>query len=247
MIKGVLLDYGGTIDTNGVHWAEVLWNTYVRYEIPVSKGAFKEAYVFGEKSLAINPLIQPHHHFLDVLTIKLNQQFDYLNSQSYPDAQSSYRQLIPAMAKDCSDFAKACVDKAQPVLEQLSNQYPLVLVSNFYGNIKSVLKEYGILHFFQDVIESAVVGVRKPSSEIFTLGVNALGVHSNECVAIGDSYKKDIVPAKQAGCKTIWLKGEGWEEELVSGKDADEIIKNFSELPGVLDNGIPQQAANTIH
>lgn len=234
MIKGVLLDYGGTIDTNGVHWAEVLWNTYTRYEIPIAKEAFKEAYVFGEKSLAINPLIQLNHHFLDVLTIKLSQQFDYLYSQNYLDSESLYRKLIPPMAKDCNDFAMNCIEKAKPVLERLSNQYPLVLVSNFYGNIKSVLKEYGILPFFKDIVESAVVGVRKPNSEIFSLGVKALGFHSNECVAVGDSYKKDITPAKQAGCKTIWLKGEGWEEELVSGSDADEIIKNFSDLPMAL-------------
>ena len=27
-IQGVIFDYGGTIDTNSCHWAEVLWTVY---------------------------------------------------------------------------------------------------------------------------------------------------------------------------------------------------------------------------
>ena len=28
-IQGVIFDYGGTIDTNSCHWAEVLWTKYM--------------------------------------------------------------------------------------------------------------------------------------------------------------------------------------------------------------------------
>ncbi|MDR0817571.1 MAG: hypothetical protein LBN35_02925, partial [Clostridiales Family XIII bacterium] len=31
------------------------------------------------------------------------------------------------------------------------------------------------------------------------------------CSLIGDSYKKDIIPAATLGCQTIWLKGPAWE------------------------------------
>lgn len=37
MVKGILMDYGGTIDTNGKHWGEVLWEMYQRHQVPVSK------------------------------------------------------------------------------------------------------------------------------------------------------------------------------------------------------------------
>lgn len=32
-IQGVIFDYGGTIDTNSRHWAEVLWAKYVEHQI----------------------------------------------------------------------------------------------------------------------------------------------------------------------------------------------------------------------
>ena len=28
-IKGLIFDYGGTLDTNGIHWSEVLWEMYL--------------------------------------------------------------------------------------------------------------------------------------------------------------------------------------------------------------------------
>jgi len=92
-----------------------------------------------------------------------------------------------------------------------------------------VLKEFDIAHHFTDVVESAVVGVRKPDPAIFVLGVRSLGFDAAHIVVVGDSYSKDIVPAKETGCQTIWLKGKEWEETLDSGK-ADVIIGYFEEL-----------------
>lgn len=45
----LLLDYGGTLDTNARHWAHVLWDGYQHCNVPVSESQFREAYVFGER------------------------------------------------------------------------------------------------------------------------------------------------------------------------------------------------------
>lgn len=234
MIKGVLIDYGGTIDTNGVHWGEVLWNTYVQYQIPVSKEAFRQAYSYGERALAIQPLVKPEHNFLDVLTIKLGQQFSFLSDNGHLQNSTSYTNLIPLMAADSNRFAAGCIDSAKPVLAKMAAQYPVVMVSNFYGNIQSVLNGFGLLHFFTKIIESSVVGFRKPDPRIYTLGVQALGLPPADCVVIGDSYLKDMAAGKLAGCQTIWLKGDGWEKDPPEPIHADKIIKDFKELEDVL-------------
>ena len=82
-IKGIIFDYGGTIDTNSRHWAEVLWEKYVAYQVPVTKEAFREAYVFGERSLAKYPFVRPDHNFHDVLRIKCKLQMEYLAEKRY--------------------------------------------------------------------------------------------------------------------------------------------------------------------
>ena len=33
-IKGVIFDYGGTIDSNGMHMAVVLWDAYLAAAVP---------------------------------------------------------------------------------------------------------------------------------------------------------------------------------------------------------------------
>ena len=48
-IKGIIFDYGGTIDSNGLHWAEVIWKAYEAEKVTVGKADFRNAFVYGEK------------------------------------------------------------------------------------------------------------------------------------------------------------------------------------------------------
>ena len=107
---------------------------------------------------------------------------------------------------------------------------PMVLVSNFYGNISHVLEEFHLAEFFKDIVESAVVGVRKPDHRIFLLGVEALGLKPEECIVVGDSFYKDIEPAKKAGCQAVWFKGEGWTEQQYDETLPDKIITDLNQL-----------------
>lgn len=66
-------------------------------------------------------------------------------------------------------------------MEELSKKYKLVLVSNFYGNIQTILKDFGLLDFFDEIIESSVVGVRKPDPAIYRLGVDAMDLWQRMC------------------------------------------------------------------
>ena len=139
---------------------------------------------------------------------------------------------IDALATDiadyCDGYARECIAQARPLLESLSERWPMVLVSNFYGNVDSVLRAYDLRHYFQGVIESAVVGVRKPDPRIFMLGVVALGLEPEEVVVVGDSLRKDILPARSIGCSTVWIKGRGWTADEDAQTDPSEV-KNIQE------------------
>lgn len=230
-IKGILMDYGGTIDTNGLHWGTVLWKSYEQQGVVIEKALFSKAYAFGEKALAINPLVKSNHTFLDVLKLKIHQQFEFLHQQGHPQDSSK----IDEIAKACHDFARTTVEANKGVLEKLAQAFPIVLVSNFYGNLNTVLSGFGIRDYFADVVESAVVRIRKPDPRIYRMGVDRLGLLPQECVVIGDSYNKDIIPAKEIGCNVVWLNVEGWGEAGTDElKIADAEIKDFSQLIGLI-------------
>lgn len=233
-IKGVIFDYGGTIDTNGDHWSEVIWKGWQYADVAVSKGVFREAYVYAERELARTRHILPHHNFRDLLLIKMKIELQFLaqNNQFPP-------QLIDSKAEEIADFcytqARNSVDNAIPVLSALSNHFPLVLVSNFYGNINTVLEDFKIKDFFKNVIESGVVGVRKPNPEIFRLGVKALGLTPQQVLVVGDSISKDIIPAESIGCHTAWLKGTPWNpDEVITPPQGTLTLSSLKDLLPVL-------------
>lgn len=232
-IKGVIFDYGGTIDTNSRHWAEVLWSRYAELGVPVSKADFREAYVHGERTLARLPLVKPEHNFHDVLRIKTEIQVNYLveNGKLGKSAVTEYAARI---ADGCYDYVLDVLKTTRPVVKSLSERYKLVLVSNFYGNIQTILKDFGLDSFFTEVIESAVVGVRKPDPAIYRLGVEAMGFDASNVLVVGDSFSKDVVPAKAIGCKVAWLKGEGWGDEQIDETLPDVIITDLAELPACI-------------
>lgn len=225
-IKGILFDYGGTIDSNGLHWAEVIRLAYQAAQIEVTDEAFRAAYVHGERTMAKNPLVQPTHTFLDMMLIKANLQLNWLLSEQHLPQSLPLQETAEAIARYCYVYARQAIEAARPMLTELSVRYPMVLVSNFYGNIGTVLYDFQLDHLFCGIIESAVVGIRKPDPAIFQLGVKRLNLNPKQVVVIGDSHDKDIIPATTLGCQTIWLKSIGWSP--YSGTEtADLVITDF--------------------
>lgn len=233
-VKGVIFDYGATIDSNGKHWAEVLWDAYVDKQIPVSKQAFRDAYVYGERYLATHPVIKPDFTFKDVLLAKTNLQMNWLIEQGFLTENDKTSKYSIAVSNQCYTFVQSVLENAIPIIQALKKKYPLVLVSNFYGNIDTVLRDFKLDIYFEHIVESAVVKVRKPDPAIFTLGVEALRLNPSQVVVIGDSYKKDIVPAKTIGCQTIWIKGPAWEDDSPDST-ADAIIFDFKDLKEIFE------------
>ena len=227
MIKGYIFDYGGTLDTGGQHWGKVIWHAYERQQAPVSEEAFREAYVHAERTLGKNPIIQPDFTFYKTIETKIRIQLEYLQEKNDVSSVSYYLKKLTddLYAITCRETAKS-----REVLLQLKQQYPMVLVSNFYGNIATVLKEFRLDGIFDTIIESAVVGVRKPDPQIFTLGVEALGMQPDEVVVVGDSMDKDIIPAGKAGCHTVWFKGEGWTNDPVDETPAGIVITDLTQI-----------------
>ena len=231
MIKGYIFDFGGTLDTAGCHWGQMLWHAYQRQQIPVSEEQFREAYVYAERTLGRTPIIQSDYSFHKTLEVKIRIEMEYLcTSGAWQADEAEFTRGHKAVLEDVYSKVVEVTSHSREVLSQLAASYPMVLVSNFYGNISHVLEEFHLSEFFKDIVESAVVGVRKPDHRIFLLGVEALGLKPEECIVVGDSCYKDIEPAKKAGCQAVWFKGEGWTEQQYDETLPDKIITDLNQL-----------------
>ena len=233
-IKGIIFDYGGTIDTNGIHWGEVIAEQYRFAGFDIERELYRSAYVHGERTLAKSPVIMPEDTFHTLLKKKLAIQFEYLREQTGDRCFTAAK--ADEIADGCYNKVKEALGTSCAIVEELAKRYPLVLVTNFYGNMPVVLKEFGLAKYFRCIVESSVVGIRKPDPALFALGVKALDLPADEIVVIGDSYRKDIYPSSTLGCKTVWLKNICWADEPIEeGHSPTAIINNIEQLPDILE------------
>lgn len=226
----LLFDFGGTLDTDGVHWCEKYWDLYQELHIAVPRAAFERAFVEADRRLALDPP-RPGEGFFRIIQQQVRFQFEYLamNTPSFEGGAMDRDALCGLTYRHTSET----IGHARSLLADLGRSRRLAVVSNFNGNLEQVLEEFDLRRLFQVVIDSTVVGVEKPDPEIFRMAVREIGVPAHACVVVGDSYDRDIVPGKAVGCGTIWVKGRSWREWNDTSQ-ADEIIGCIHEIPSRL-------------
>jgi putative hydrolase of the HAD superfamily len=229
MKKALLFDFGGTLDTDGIHWSEKFWEAYSHFQIPISKEIFREAFIYSEKKCA--GIIKTDFNLRQTFETQLKYQMEYLQNKFY--LSSVYSLIISELKEYCHKSVIKNVSTSQIIIESLEQSYLLGLISNYYGNVEAVLKELSLKIYFASIIDSTVIGIRKPDTQIFEVALNELDINPTDAIVIGDSYSNDIAPAKLLGCDTIWINNKGWNNPDEIGS-ADKIIKSIKELPPII-------------
>jgi len=122
----------------------------------------------------------------------------------------------PACTTVMEQLAVAHVDKhvwcgpdpaAARVLDELKRQgLILAVISNTEdGRLTESLDAAGISDRFDLLIDSHVVGHRKPDLAIFKLTLQRLGIEAGEAAYVGDSYVHDALAARAIGLSGILL------------------------------------------
>jgi HAD superfamily hydrolase (TIGR01509 family) len=82
----------------------------------------------------------------------------------------------------------------------------LAVISNTEdGRLQDSLEAAGLLGRFDLLVDSQLVGCRKPDAAIFRLALERLGVEAGEAAFVGDSYAHDALAAHAVGMRAILL------------------------------------------
>jgi FMN phosphatase YigB (HAD superfamily) len=230
-ITTIIFDYGGTLDTDGVHWSEKFREAYQAFNIQVEKKEFRNAFVYSERKI-IN-IIKPDFKLKDTYETQIKYQMEYLEKEGL--YSKSNFELIEDMIKFCLMAVLKNIEFSKKVLSSIIKEFNLGLISNYYGNLETVLIETDLRKYFKSFIDSAITGIRKPDKRIFELALNELNTTPNKTIVVGDSYGNDIAPAKELGFTTVWLERKGWNIPIDTSS-ADVKIKSLRELPVILKN-----------
>ncbi|WP_232824195.1 MULTISPECIES: HAD family hydrolase [Paraliobacillus] len=88
-----------------------------------------------------------------------------------------------------------------------------------------------------NIFISGELGISKPDKAIFTYVENKMGISPEVTFYIGDSYRNDVVGAKEAGWNSIWVNRRKYEIPSGSKHLADYIIDEQS-TPSAIINSI---------
>lgn len=116
--------------------------------------------------------------------------------------------------------------------------FHLALVSNMLlpGRLlRAKLQQAGALELFDQVVVSSDVGFIKPHQGIFDHALAQSGLSAGETVFVGDTYQQDIVGAKRAGMRTIWLNQRRERRAAPERAAADYEIGALVELLDLID------------
>ena len=126
-------------------------------------------------------------------------------------------------------------DPAAPrVLDELKRQgFILAVISNTEdGRLIESLDAAGISDRFDLLIDSHLVGHRKPDAAIFRLTLERLGLEAHEAAYVGDSYAHDALAARAVGLRGILLDPLDLHPESVCPriKSLDDLCLNGAQL-----------------
>ncbi len=111
--------------------------------------------------------------------------------------------LIFELELDCT----IAIDGAIELLDFLKNNgYKIGLVSNAShseNRLRLLMRKVGIEDYFETVVISSVMGIRKPDPRIFLKALDDLGVQASEALYIGDREEYDAVGAMNAGMRFV--------------------------------------------
>ncbi len=99
-------------------------------------------------------------------------------------------------------------------LKEISDQFPIAVISNADGRIEEVLKRCGIAQYFRTITDSGLVGVEKPHPGIFRQALRSMNASPQESLYVGDIYSVDYLGAAGAGMQAVLMDVPGAYCEL---------------------------------
>lgn len=195
------------------------------------------------------------------LRYKEYRKWAFENLAEAPEAELWTRWMVPEFPADKvaplgaeltyqfrqSMGRRVVVGGGREVVEALHKRgYTLGIISNLIGTreIPEWLAAEGFAPYFKSVVLSSVLGIRKPSPEIYLEAARRAGVEPAKCAYIGDNLKRDVTGTRAAGfgMLVIMISPEGLAEaEITAETQPDVFIHHFHQLLDIFP-GLPAQS-----
>ena len=194
----MLLDFGGTLDADGLTWKERFYRLWRDEAAAESREAFDPVFYAADDAL------------VGAIPITLSFEETVRRLAHGIAAGLSVRdeRVIARVADRFLADAHRHLERNRALLTRLKARHHLGVVSNFYGNLETVCHNVSVRPLLGVIVDSERVGILKPDPRIFMTALDALGVKPADAVFVGDSAARDMAGARALGMRHVWLTGE---------------------------------------
>jgi putative hydrolase of the HAD superfamily len=142
---------------------------------------------------------------------RLKKTFDALN---YKVSNTLINEIADAYIHCLADF-NHLFEGATEVLDYLKNKYTLHIITNGFDEVQSrKMINSKIYHYFDHIITSESVGVKKPNPKVFKHALKLANVKKENAIMIGDNIEADIEGALAIGMQAIHCNFDDQKIEL---------------------------------
>ncbi|MEA4906899.1 MAG: HAD-IA family hydrolase [Chloroflexi bacterium] len=165
-----------------------------------------------------------------------------LAEYGYPDLPAGQVEALLDEMYAVSQVHWRLEEDAHATLETLRRGgYHLGLISNaaYEKDVHVLIDQAGLRPFFDAILVSAGVGVRKPHPLIFHKMLEYWDARPEQAVMVGDTLTADVLGAQQLGMGSVWITRRIETRYSQAGAEKvlpDATIRTLSELPEVLRN-----------
>lgn len=197
-LKYIFFDFGGTIDSNGIHWRKRFYEIYREAGINLDYETFSKAFFDSDDNLNTRHDLK-NLGYKETVYLQVKDVFKYLNIKNEKLEKNIADKFI-------NDAVNHIEKNVKPILNNLiSKKIKLGIISNFYGNLTSVIKSLNLNEFFDVIADSTVIGHIKPNREIFEWAFKKINADTEKSAMVGDAYHRDISGAHNIGIYHFYL------------------------------------------
>lgn len=222
MIKGILIDMGGTIiRSNNFSFKRSFERMY---DLAILPNVSKNEFIDYSMNIIEDIFRKRDNNEIDLTSI-IKLLITIFNLKFNIEINDIEEEMNKSLCDN--EYIEGIID----LLEYYkSKNLKIVILSNTCFSrdaIVSVLKDH--LELFDDIIVSSDYNVRKPYKAFFDLGLSVIGLNRDEVVYIGNDFFFDIIGATKSNIKAVWF-NEYHKTPL------DNSIDNYYEVGNYYEN-----------
>ncbi len=216
--KAIFFDLGETLVTQNIEDNLVTMKTLEQISkiLPRHKSP-SELFSIYKQGYMVNETFRTKHHVEIPIQAWMVQLLRRALGHEPEDSlvEEANKITVSARAENAVVFPDS-----KPLLEKLSKRrIKLGIISNVSSHDVAVeiLRKVELLAYFDKVVTSAFVGIRKPDPGIFLYALMQFKLQPREAVIVGDSERHDVWGGTIAGMKTV----------LVSKRPLTDSLANY--------------------